>query len=211
MKISVLIDDASFRSVCYLVEGTESSVLIDPSCDPQKTAGQVADFRKIKAVLITHGHFDHIGHVEMWKSLTDASIYIGREDFPKLSDPVANASVSCIGKPKSFSIDANTVKENDRLTFGDLSFEVLEVPGHTSGSVSYLITDESGVLHIFSGDLLFAGGGYGRTDLQTGSWRDLLRSVKKILTYPESSVIHPGHGDFTFTVGDLKKHFSHLT
>lgn len=180
---------------CYIVaaDGSEKCVIMDPGdyadyiLSEVNKAGYV-----IEAVLLTHGHFDHILAVDAIRKKTGCKIYAYEEERRLLKDPKLNVSVAC-GPGISENADVY-LKEGDTVDAAGLSFKVIATPGHTVGSVCYYVEDEA---VIFSGDTLFEMS-VGRTDLPTGSTGTLIRSIKeKLFTLPDDITVYPGHGPAT--------------
>jgi glyoxylase-like metal-dependent hydrolase (beta-lactamase superfamily II) len=148
---------------CYLFykeEGGESFI-IDPGDDADYVMNIIRDLDlKPKAILVTHGHSDHVGAVEELKLAYKIPVYIN-------------------------------LKEGKTIDVDGLKLEVLRTSGHTEDSVCFYCKEEG---LIFVGDLVFAGGGVGRTDLAGGDWEKLKNSIKKIAKLPEKTIIYPGHG-----------------
>jgi hydroxyacylglutathione hydrolase len=163
---------------CYVVAAAEAAVVIDPGAQVRKIMKAV-DGLEVLAVLVTHGHSDHVGGVDG---------FLGETDVPFLA-PAADAVLV------SQHISAEPTRllsDGDQLEFGPLSFEVIATPGHTPGSCCFYAP---GVL--FSGDTLFAGG-VGRYDLPGGSGDALFAAIReRIFALPEETVVYPGHGEFT--------------
>lgn len=177
---------------CYLISTKKSAIVIDPGY----YSSNIVDFLNSnknceRKILITHAHFDHIGGALQISSETGVKIGIGKNDAAALGDGDINLS-SRFG----FNIlpfEANeTYSDNEEFTVGDLSIKVFETPGHTKGSVCYLI---GGVL--FSGDTVFFES-YGRTDFPGGSIEDIKQSFYRLTTVlPENTEIYAGHGPKT--------------
>jgi len=173
---------------CYIVGDEKTAAVIDPaSCgdkiyDAAKNAGL-----DIKAILLTHGHFDHIGAVDELVRLTGADVYIHAFDAVMLSDGYLNASRIFFGKDTVQNSKFKTVSNGDLINIGSLEFKVVHTPGHTAGSVCYFCGDA-----VFTGDTLFCGG-YGRTDLPGGNFGDLMRSLDHLKEKTKGKTIYPGH------------------
>ncbi|MGM0419888.1 MAG: MBL fold metallo-hydrolase [Bacillota bacterium] len=176
----------------YLVYDKGESILIDPGSE--KETFKILNVlkrssTKLKYIINTHGHFDHIGGNEIIKNETGAEIAIHELDAKCLEDPSLNLS-SYMGRSlRSVSADKILVAD-DVIKFGQESLKVLHCPGHTPGSIS-LYTEENNM--IFSGDTIFANG-VGRTDLPGGNARLLKESVEKLVELPEDTKVLPGHG-----------------
>jgi len=140
-------------------------------------------------ILLTHGHYDHIGAVEKVKQQYGCKVIAGKDEIRVLTDPAANCSIYSGAQVTVFPDEL--VSDGDTITVGDLKFEVLFTPGHTEGSLCYFIED-----NIFSGDTLFQGS-CGRTALATGDWATILRSLKMLRDLPGDYTVFPGHGPST--------------
>lgn len=176
---------------CYILgdEETREAVVIDPGGDTPVIL-RALEARKLNptAILATHGHFDHVEGLASLKRAIGTPIYLHQGDLPLVQGMTGQGLLFGVRVEAAPAPD-RLLEEGDRVAFGTLSLEVLHTPGHSLGSVSYLI-DKS----VFVGDLLFAGS-IGRTDLQGGDYQTLLQSVRtKIFTLPDDTVIYPGHG-----------------
>ena len=174
---------------CYFIENNGEVVIIDPANEFVKIHEFIKENNfKVKAILVTHGHFDHVGAVKRLQKL-NIPVYMSEFD----SNIIENTpGYYFLEKTKSFSADY-FVKNGDELNLIGLKFKVLETPGHTKGSVSYKLDN-----YLFSGDLIFAGGNYGRIDLYSGNLQDLRYSLKDVLfKLDDDVVILAGHGTET--------------
>jgi glyoxylase-like metal-dependent hydrolase (beta-lactamase superfamily II) len=149
-------------------------------------------------ILLTHGHFDHVGAVAALKERTGASVHIHPDDAERMRTAGRQGAMFGLHVPAPPPPDV-LVREGDTVFLGDVAFRVLHTPGHTPGHVTYLSGDLA-----FVGDLIFEGS-IGRTDLPGGSLDALLRAVReKIFTLPGETILFPGHGPAT-TVADEKR------
>ncbi|MDD3731848.1 MAG: MBL fold metallo-hydrolase [candidate division Zixibacteria bacterium] len=188
-----------FMVNCYLYwdDHTGDGVIIDPGDEGEVIIEAVrkAGF-KPRAILITHGHIDHIAAVSQVKDEFALPLYIGRGEEPLLADPVSNAS-AFFNAPLVVPAPDFLLADEEVFKIGSLVFRVLATPGHTPGGICYL--DESEGL-VFCGDTLFQGS-IGRTDLPGGSYAQLIDSIeKKLLTLPDNITCLSGHGPGT-TIG----------
>jgi len=173
---------------CYVVgcEETKEAVVIDPGMDSERETGPILDFIKqngfrIKYIINTHGHPDHISGNAVMKEATGAPILIHENDAERVQAD-------------------RKLHDGDALQVGTFKLVVLHTPGHTPDGISLL-----GDNVVFTGDALFAGS-IGRTDFLGGSFKELINSIKtKLLSLPDSFKVYSGHGPST-TIGDEKKH-----
>lgn len=185
MKIHTLVV-GPIETNCYIVEDeqTKEAIIIDPGEDANKIFNFLETHPlKIRYIVITHGHFDHVGANWEIKEKTKALILIHELDVPMLS-------ITSSPKADRYLVD------KDQIDVGNLSFTVLHTPGHTPGGIC-LYNERERVL--FSGDTLFAGT-YGRTDLPYSSEKDMKKSLEKLLKLPPETKVYPGHGKPT-TIG----------
>lgn len=189
---------------CYLVynEETKQAVIVDPG----DSAGQISEEcknlgLKPEAILLTHGHFDHIMAAKELKDEWGLKIVATEKEVEILTDCEKNLVTNYYRTPFTLTPDV-TVKEGEVFEAAGFSFRVLETPGHTIGSCCYYVEDEE---VLFSGDTLFQMS-YGRIDFPTGSSRDMVQSVKRLLTtLPDNVMVYPGHMDAT-SIGFEKKY-----
>ncbi len=176
---------------CYLVmdNKTKDAILIDPAGDFPRIEKQI-ELRdaKVKYVVNTHGHWDHVGGNDYMTEKTGAKLLIHSGDLKLLDkqDVSDNAPLSEIESEPDKRV--YTMEDGDVIKFGDIELRVFNTPGHSPGSVCLYTRG-----HLFTGDTLFTEG-YGRTDLPGGSMAELVNSIKGIiLSFPDDTVILPGH------------------
>ena len=176
---------------CYVVSDAEgTAAIIDCDGNPAPLFDYIANNQlKPTHILLTHGHYDHIGVVQAVQEKYGCKIYAAKQEAHVLADPAINCSLYS-GMPISLHADV-AVEEGDTIQVGTLQFRVMHTPGHTEGSVCYLVEDA-----IFSGDTLFQGS-CGRTDLPSGDWATILRSLKRLRELPGNYTVYPGHGPAT--------------
>jgi hydroxyacylglutathione hydrolase len=179
----------SFAVFAYIVgsEETGEALVIDPAANGELLAREAEKNKlKIKYIVNTHSHIDHIMGNKLMKELTGAKIIIHEAEARWLTAQ-SPQMMNMFGAEASPPADI-TVKENDLITVGDISLKVLHTPGHSPGSICLYV---DGL--VFTGDTLFVGG-VGRTDLQGGSWQTLVSSIRtKLFTLSDATVVLPGH------------------
>ena len=175
------------QTCCYILskEGGQECIVIDPGAEANRIRKHIGG-RKIAAIMLTHGHFDHIGAV---RELMDpgTKLMIHGLDAPMLGDPELNASAGLIARKVTAPEATDLVKEGDELEFAGMKVKVLHTPGHTPGSVCYEIGGE-----LFTGDTLFEYG-WGRTDLPGGSEAQMEASLKRLMPMVRTMPFHAGH------------------
>ena len=181
---------------CYLLYDEEErrALIIDPAARQDLIMEKIRELSlKPLAVLLTHGHFDHIMAADELKKRYQIPIYAGKGEKEILADSTRNYTGTLGKKPISMVADI-WLSDRELLCLGGMNLLVLATPGHTEGSCCYYAPDEQ---ILFSGDTIFAGN-YGRTDLHTGDRDKIAQSIQKLLTeLPETVTILPGHGPET--------------
>ena len=181
----------------YYDEKTKEGVIIDPGADSNNVIDAVAQLGfEPKAILLTHGHSDHIGAVRDVKENYNIPLYSGKHSKELLANPVANLSammgLEITSPPADYWLD-----DEDVISIGTQTFRILFTPGHSPGSICFLDETEN---VLFCGDTIFHGS-IGRTDFPGCSQEVLLNSIHtKLMTLPDSIICVPGHGPST-TIG----------
>ena len=172
---------------CYILsrEDREDCLVIDPG-DEAARIRKAVNGKKIAAILLTHGHFDHIGAVKELMD-QDTRLVIHELDAPMLADPIRNVSLALMRTPSTAPAATDTVREGSVLTLAGLEIRVLHTPGHTPGSSCFLIEN-----HLFTGDTLFEHG-WGRTDFPGGDEHALFASLRRLMPMTKDHPFHPGH------------------
>jgi glyoxylase-like metal-dependent hydrolase (beta-lactamase superfamily II) len=195
-----------FEMNCYIChcEETNEGVIIDPGIYTDEEKSMILKYVEdnkinIKYILDTHGHIDHIMGNKWAKDTFNVPLYIHKDDMQLIK----NAPVQ--GQMFGINIDVQPepdkyIDENDKIEFGNITFDIIHTPGHSPGGVCYIDKTSKTII---AGDCLFKES-IGRTDLWMGDMDTLLDSIKnKILTYPDDYRVYPGHYDST-TVGEEK-------
>jgi hydroxyacylglutathione hydrolase len=173
-------------------------VVIDPADKPQEVLEAVGP-RSIEAIVLTHGHFDHLGAVAELVASSGAPLAMHAADAGSVTSEVSNGA-ALFGFELRAPAPTRLLADDEVFTAGEVEFRVLSTPGHTPGGICLLARDAAGKEHLFSGDTLFAGS-VGRTDFPGGDARALARSIEVSLApLAEDVLVHPGHGPDT-TIG----------
>ena len=193
----------AYQTNTYIVhdDASQSCVIIDPGYEANSILSKVAALGlAVDAILLTHGHFDHVGAVAQLIRTTGCSLWMHQGDYSPQRHPLQSMMyplADTVAFPVSFC------EEGEVIQGGGLSFHTLETPGHTWGSVCYLCGDA-----LFSGDTLFAGS-CGRTDLPGGDWATITKSLGRLKEIKAELRVFPGHGESS-TLANEKKYNPYL-
>lgn len=182
-----------FLTNTYLVKEDGHCLIIDPASNPRRIMEHVGEC-KVDAILLTHGHFDHIGAVDTLKKKLNCDIYISKEDEEMIYDAQKNASFMV----KPFILESKVRHYHNEHTIHSFHFEVLSTPGHTKGSVCIIMDD-----FIFCGDTVFKNG-VGRCDLYGGSYSQIKNSIVNIKKLEKDYILYPGHDESTTLLSELE-------
>lgn len=175
---------------CYIVgdENTQKCIVIDPGGDFEKINEILLENEfQLEYVVLTHGHGDHIGATKRLLTEYDCKLVAHFLEKDILNDPKLNLS-NQIGN-EEIVLEADLyVHDNDKIELGDLNIQIIHTPGHTKGSITLIIND-----NLFTGDTLFSGS-IGRTDLYSGDFSQMKKSLNKLKSLDDEFVVFPGHG-----------------
>lgn len=182
----------------YVDDGQlKEAVIIDPAADAACIEAMIARYKlRPVAVLLTHGHFDHLSAADAVRKRYGIKVYAGNEERSVMNSSSSNLSLPFTGEGMTFEAD-EYFKPGEELDFAGFRIGTIPVPGHTIGSVCYYFEEQK---VLFPGDTLFAGS-VGRSDFPTGNAGQLIRAIKsELMSLPDDVKVFPGHGEST-TIG----------
>jgi glyoxylase-like metal-dependent hydrolase (beta-lactamase superfamily II) len=186
---------------CWVVsdDGDGPAIVIDPADDVDRILAEVGE-RGVVAVVLTHGHFDHLGAVTALLAGTGAPLMVHHDDAGGITSAEGTGGAAFGFSATSPPAD-RLLSDGDAVAAGDVRLSILHTPGHTPGGICLFARGEGGdTPQLFSGDTLFAGS-VGRTDFPGGNGRALALSIaEKLAPLPAETIVHPGHGPDT-TIG----------
>lgn len=193
----------SYAANCYIIadQETKEAMVIDPGGEADRIYKKIQNKElKVKYIVLTHGHGDHIGAVEQLKKLTASKVLIHHDDAELLEDAALNLTLNMNGPDIAFKAD-ETIGDDTKLVIGKHKCDVIHTPGHTKGGICLYF---SALKILFVGDTLFYGS-IGRTDLYGGNHKQMISAIKdKLLVLEDDVTVYPGHGAST-TIGFERK------
>lgn len=186
-------------------EKTKNAVLFDAPAEPETILNYIeTNGLKLKKILLTHAHFDHIMALKKLQSITGADCLLYKAEEKYLADTTLNLADVNTFKVGTIT-DYKLLNEGDIISVDSISIKVIHTPGHTTGSVCYLVNDTT----LISGDTLFSGS-IGRADFPLGNFDDEINSIKnKLMLLDDDVKVYPGHG-FSTTIGKQRKENPYL-
>lgn len=199
MKIKQ-IETEGYASNCYLVISGEEAAIVDPSAEISDIELCLKNEKvKLKYILLTHGHFDHMLSLAELREKFSVPLCIQRNDAVALTDPSRSLFTLLGQNDKTFAAAEILFEDGDTISLGDEEIKVIHTPGHTSGSVCYICGDD-----VITGDTLFDMN-IGRCDLSGSDSQAILPSIKRLYSLCPNACIYPGHGASS-TIEKQKKH-----
>ena len=195
-RLKIITGQIQSRTNTYIVcdENTKETMVIDPGGEPEKIIEllNILD-AKLKYIFLTHCHADHIGAISEVKAQKGGKILISRDDSEGLYNPQISLADYVNMQIPELEADSR-IDDGDLIHIGNIEFQVIATPGHTKGGVSLYCEKER---LVFTGDTLFSGT-WGRTDLPTGSFVQIMDSItNRLMVLPDETIVYPGHGKTT--------------
>ena len=197
LDIKILPHNHSFASNTYLLTSGDEAAVIDPAAP----FDELLVTKKVKYIILTHAHFDHMLDIDEWVEKTGAEVLVGAADIDALADSERNCYMLLTRRDYGYYGKATALREGDTVHFGNETVKVISTPGHTPGSISLLIGSS-----LFVGDTIFAGGGYGKCCFPGGDFGEIRKSIIRLTWLDENITVYPGHGEST-TIKEYKKDF----
>lgn len=200
MKIEKYCGSVFFTNT-YVISNGNEAIVVDPGLSFKDNALKIKQEYEVKAVLITHGHLDHIDGARYF----DCPIYVGSGDLEFFKDDKSSlySWMNMTSPYHNLNVNLIPVRDKQVLSLIGLEFKVIYTPGHTNGSVCYLVGD-----NLFTGDSLFVYG-IPRTDFPSGDSNKLVKSIKKLFNLPSDTNVYPGHDEIG-TIGISKQNMNFI-
>lgn len=195
-RLQVITPQKGLKTNAYVIcdEKSKEAMVIDPGGEPERIA-ETLDIlgANLKYIFLTHCHADHIGGIAELKKLKGGKILVSRPDSEGLYNKEINLAEYINMEVPELEADSR-VDDEDLIHIGKIEFKVIATPGHTKGGLC-LYAEKEGL--VFTGDTMFSGT-WGRTDLPTGSFVELITSITdRLMPLPDDTIVYPGHGKIT--------------
>lgn len=193
MKVFTISSDYNFGANTYLIESGGEYAIVDPGASIERVKSKHNfDLNKLKYIILTHAHFDHILFIDDWANKTNAEVYASKNGAVALRDSSKNLYLQFLRLDNGYYGRVSTVSNGDTLMLGETALKIYSSPGHTECSI--IISAENA---LFVGDTAFEGDSVSRYDLPGGNLEKLKESVEKIRSFPAGTIVYPGHGPET--------------
>ena len=195
-RLQVITPQKGLKTNSYIIcdEKSKEAMVIDPGGEPERIA-ETLDIlgANLKYIFLTHCHADHIGGISELKKIKGGKILVSRSDSEGLYNKDINLAEYINMEIPELEADSR-VDDEDLIHIGEIEFKVIATPGHTKGGLC-LYAEKEGL--VFTGDTMFSGT-WGRTDLPTGSFVELITSITdRLMPLPDDTIVYPGHGKIT--------------
>lgn len=206
IQVKTTQDNLITNSYIVCDEKSKETMVVDPGGEPEKIIEMLDILNaNLKYIFLTHCHADHIGGINEIKENKGGKILISRDDSVGLYDEEISLAYYINAKNPELEADSR-IDDQDLIHVGDLEFKVIHTPGHTKGGVCLYCEKER---LVFTGDTLFSGT-WGRTDLPTGNFEEIMDSItNKLMVLPDETIVYPGHGRTTM-ISDEKNIYLEL-